>query len=161
VIRAATVEDLPAILAIYNHAVLHTTATADHTVQTPEARRAWFDEHIAQGLPVIVFVDADKVIGWGALNRYHTRFGYRFSVENSVYVDEAARGRGVGRALLEELIGLARRLGLHVMVASVDATNPASLQLHKRFGFVEAGRLREVYQKFDRWLDVIYLQLLL
>jgi L-amino acid N-acyltransferase len=160
-IRDATVEDLPAILAIYNHAVLHSTSTADHTVQTPEARRAWFDERRAQGLPVIVFVDAETVIGWGALNRYHSRFGYRFTVENSVYVEEGARGRGVGKLLLEELIAGARKLGMHAIVASIDATNPASLALHKRFGFIEVGRFYQVIHKFDRWLDVVYLQLLL
>jgi phosphinothricin acetyltransferase len=160
VIRAATVDDLPAILTIYNHAVLHTTATADHVVQTLKARRAWFDERMAQGLPVIVFEEGE-VLGWGALNRYHARFGYRFTVENSVYVGEAARGRGIGKRILEELVTLARKLGLHAIIASIDATNPASLALHQRFGFVEVGRFHEVIHKFDRWLDVVYYQLLI
>lgn len=160
-VRAATVEDLPAILDIYNYAVLKTTATADQTPQTLEARQAWFDERTAQGMPVLVAVDGAEVLGWGALNRYHARVGYRFTVENSVYVAESAQGRGVGRALLAELVEAARRGGYHAIVAVLAGDNEASTKLHARFGFVEMGRLRELIYKFDRWIDVVYLQLLL
>jgi L-amino acid N-acyltransferase YncA len=160
-VRAATVEDLPAIVDIYNHSVLHSTATADFTPQTLEARRSWFDERTTQGLPVIVAVEGAEVLGWGALNRYHARIGYRFTVENSVYVAESAQGRGVGRALLSELVEAARHGGYHAVVAVLAGDNAASTALHARFGFVEMGRLREIMHKFDRWIDVVYLQLLL
>jgi phosphinothricin acetyltransferase len=161
VIRAATVDDLPAIVDIYNQAVLHTTATADHAPQTLEARRAWFDERAAQGMPVIVAVLDGNVVGWGALNRYHARIGYRFTVENSVYVAENAQGRGVGKALLAELVAAARRGGYRTIVAVLAGGNEASTKLHERFGFVEMGRLRDLVHKFDRWIDVVYLQLML
>jgi phosphinothricin acetyltransferase len=160
-LRAATVEDLPAIVDIYNQAVLRSTATADYVEQTLPARRAWYDERMSQGMPVIVAVESERVLGWGALSRYHARPGYRFTVENSLYVDESARGRGVGRALLGELVEAARRGGFHAVVAVLAGDNDASTALHRRFGFVEMGRLRELITKFDRWIDVVYLVLLL
>ncbi len=161
-VRAATVEDLPAILEIYNHVVLHSTATADETPRSLEARRAWFDEHVTQGLPVIVATDEEgRVLGWGSLNRYKERTGYRFTVENSVYVAESARGRGVGRALLAEQVAAARRLGMHAILAGIDGDNAASMALHSKQGFVEVARLKQVVYKFERWLDVIYLELLI
>jgi L-amino acid N-acyltransferase len=160
-VRAATLDDLTAIREIYNHAVLHTTATADHDPQTLEARHKWFEERTAQELPVIVAVAEGEVVGWGALNRYHSRYGYRFTVENSVYVAESWRGRGVGRVLLAELVAAARRLKFHAIIAALDGENAVSRALHERFGFVEVGRMREVMHKFDRWLDVLYLELLL
>lgn len=160
-VRQATLEDLPAVVDIYNQAVLHTTATADFTAQTLEARRAWFDERRAQGLPVLVAVEDGAVVGWGALNRYHARIGYRFTVENSVYVAESAQGRGVGKALLGELVTAARQGGYHAIIAVLAGDNQASTALHQRFGFVEMGRLCEIIHKFDRWIDVVYLQLML
>jgi L-amino acid N-acyltransferase len=160
-VRAATADDLPGILEIYNHVVRNSTATADLEPQTPEARRRWFDEHADAGLPVWVAELDGRVLGFAALNRHRERPGYRFTVENSVYVAAEARGRGVGRALLEETVAGARRLGLHTILAGVAGDNAASLALHARFGFVEVARFREAVLKFDRWIDVIYLQLLL
>jgi phosphinothricin acetyltransferase len=160
-VRPATVDDLPAIVAIYNQAVMNTTATADVQPQTLEARRAWFDERTAQGMPIFVAVFRGEVVGWGALGRYHTRFGYRFTVENSVYVADDHKGHGVGQALLRELVAAAKRGGYHSIVAVLAGGNEASERLHARFGFVEMGRLRELIYKFDQWIDVVYFQLTL
>lgn len=158
-VRRATLEDCPAILAIYNEAVLTTTATYDLEPRTLEHRLAWFDDHVRNDYVVFVAEDAGgQVVGWSALNRHHDRFGYRFTAENSVYVGAAHRGRGVGGLLLAPLIEAAQTRGLHVILAGVDATNTASLRLHEKFGFVRAGRFREVGHKFGRWLDVLYLQ---
>jgi phosphinothricin acetyltransferase len=158
-VRPARRADCPAILAIYNEAVLTTTATYDVEPRTLAHRQAWFDDHAREGYAVLVAEDAaGQVAGWSSLNRHHDRFGYRFTAENSVYVAAAHRGRGVGSLLLAPLIGAARARGLHVILAGVDATNEASLRLHEKFGFVPAGRFREVGHKFGRWLDVIYLQ---
>ena len=100
-IRPATFDDLPGILEIYNDAVLNTTATYDCAPRTLEHRVAWFEEHERQRLPVFVAVDAaGRVLGWSSLSRYHDRRGYQFTVENSVYVAAAERGRGVGKLLL-------------------------------------------------------------
>jgi len=159
-VRAATVDDLPAIVAIYNQAVMNTTATADVEPQTLEARRAWFDERTAQGMPILVAVFRGEVVGWGALGRYHARFGYRFTVENSVYVADDHQGHGVGGKLLAALVAAAKRGGNHSIVAVLAGGNQASERLHARCGFVEMGRLRELVHKFDQWIDVVYMQLL-
>lgn len=161
-VRPATAGDLPAILAIYNDAVLTTTATYDLEPRTIEHRTAWFEEHQRANLPVFVAgTAAGEVIGWSALNRYHERFGYRFTVENSIYIAAPHRGRGIGRRLLAPLIEAAQARGLHVILAGIDAQNVASLRLHAAFGFQQVAHFREVGHKFGRWLDVIYLQRLL
>ena len=158
-VRPATRDDLPAVLEIYNHAVLHTTASYDYEPRTLEHRTAWFDDHQRTGHPVFVAVDAaGTVVGWSALNRYHDRMGYRFTTENSVYIAEAARGQGVGGLLLAPLISSAKELGLHAIIAAIDAQNEASVRLHAKFGFEKVGLFRQVGYKFDRWLDVVYME---
>jgi len=157
-VKPASEADLPAILEIYNYAVLNTTATADYEPQTLESRKAWYEERLAGGYPVIVGERDGAVIGWAALSPYFPRYGYRFSAENSVYVAPEAQGQGVGRSLLGKLCEEADRMGLHSIIAKVDASNEASLRLHARFGFESAGYFRELIFKFDRWLDVVHLQ---
>jgi L-amino acid N-acyltransferase len=158
-LRAATIDDLPDIVAIYNDAVLRTTATADYHPQSLAQRRDWFDAHQRDGLPMWVAVEAGQLVAWASLNRYHVRPGYRFTVDNSIYVAAHARGRGAGRALLERLVQDARGLGMRSVVAVIDGSNAVSIALHERLGFQEVGRIQDAMFKFDRWLDVVYLQL--
>jgi phosphinothricin acetyltransferase len=161
-IRPATREDLPAILEIYNEAVLNTTATYDYEPRTLEHRIAWFDDHVKLHLPVFVAVDGQaRIVGWSSLNRYQDRAGYRLTTENSVYVVADQRGRGIGRLLMPPLIDAAQTRGLHAILAGIDATNEASLRLHAAFGFERVACLKEVGFKFGRWLDVIYMQRLI
>lgn len=161
-VRPATRDDLPGILEIYNEAVLNTTATYDYEPRTLEHRLAWFEDHERHNYPVFVAVnDAGRVIGWSALNRYHDRKGYQFSTENSVYVAADQRGKGIGRLLLKPLIDAARARGLHAILAGIDAENDASLRLHARFGFEKVAHFKQVGFKFGRWLDVVYMELLL
>lgn len=158
-VRPATRGDCPAILAIYNEAVLTTTATYDVAPQSLAERQAWFEAHESSGHAVFVAeTAAGEVAGWSSLNPHHHCRGYRFTAENSVYVAAAHRGRGVGALLLAPLIEAARARGLHVILAVVDAANAASLRLHEKFGFERAGCFREAGRKFGRWLDVLYLQ---
>lgn len=158
-IRPATEADLPGLLEIYNDAVLHTTATYDYEPRTLEQRRQWFEDHQRDNYAVFVAADeAGRIVGWSALNPYHARPGYRFTTENSVYIAADRRGQGIGKQLLEPLIEAARSRGLHVIIAAIDATNEASLRLHARFGFEQVGHFKQVGFKFDRWLDVIYLE---
>jgi L-amino acid N-acyltransferase len=160
-IRDATEQDVARILEIYNHQVLHSTCTADEQPVTLEARLDWFRHRRELDLAVLVLESASSVVGWASLNPYSPKSGYRFSVENSVYVEPAHQGRGFGRMLLAESIRRARLRGLHAIVASLDGENVASYKLHQEFGFVEVARYPQLFFKFGRWLDVVHLQLLL
>ena len=161
-IRAATAADLPGILEIYNDAVLKTTATYDYEPRTLEHRTEWFEDRQRERYPILVAVEeSGQVKGWSALNPFHARFGYRFTAENSVYVAETARGRGVGKALLGPLVEAGRARGLHAIIAAIDAANEASLRLHAAFGFEQVGHFKQTGFKFDRWLDVVYMERLL
>jgi len=162
IIRPATREDLPGILAIYNDAVINTTASYDYEPRTLDHRIAWFEDHAKHNLPIFVAVDgAGRVVGWSALNRFHDRMGYRFTSENSVYVAADQRGKGVGKLLMAPLVKAARERGLHAIIAAIDAANEASIRLHAGFGFERVALLKQVGFKFDRWLDVVYMELLL
>jgi len=161
-VRPATRDDLPGILEIYNEAVLNTTATYDYEPRTLEHRAAWFEDHVKNNLPVFVGVNEDgRIVGWSALNSYHDRKGYQFNTANSVYVAADQRGRGIGRSLMQPLIEAARQRGLHAILAGIDAQNEASIRLHGSFGFVQVAHFKQVGFKFDRWLDVVYMELLL
>ncbi|MHB8522625.1 MAG: GNAT family N-acetyltransferase [Limisphaerales bacterium] len=161
-VRHATRADLSGILEIYNEAVLNTTASYDYEPRTLEHRSAWLDDHVRSNYPVFVAVDGHgRVVGWSALNRFHDRAGYRFTTENSVYVAVDQRGRGIGTLLMPPLIEGARGLGLHAILAVIDATNEPSIRLHARFRFERVGCFKEVGYKFGRWLDVVYMELLL
>ncbi len=161
-IRPATAADLPGILEIYNEAVLNTTATYDYEPRTLEQRAAWFEERTREGYPVFVAVDeSGRVLGWSALNPFHARIGYRFTAENSVYVAADRRGKGLGKLLLPPLIAGAQAKGLHAIIAAIDAENTASIRLHAAFGFEKVGHFKQTGFKFNRWLDVVYLERLL
>lgn len=161
-VRVATQADLPAITAIYNEAVQNTTATYDCEPQTLEARQRWFDDHLTSNHPIHLALNGDgRVTGWAALSRFRERPGYRFTVEDSIYVAADQRGRGIGTLLLPTLITAARERGFHAMIGAIDADNKVSLRLHARFGFEQVAHLRQVGFKFGRWLDIIYVELLL
>ena len=158
-IRRAVRSDCTGILEIYNDAVLKTTATYDYEPRPLEHRLAWFDDHQRTGHAIFVAEAADgRIVGWSALNRYHDRMGFRFTSENSIYVAEASRGQGLGARLLEPLIPAAAGIGLRVIIAAIDAQNTASLRLHARFGFEQVGLFKRVGFKFDRWLDLAYME---
>lgn len=161
-IRAAHAGDIPGILAIYNDAVANTTAIWNDTPVDLENRRAWLGEKQRSGYPVLVAAAGDgAVLGYAAFGNWRPWDGYRHTVEHSVYVRQDARGRGVGKALMVQLIHCAETMGKHVMVAGIDAQNEASIRLHTQLGFEEAGLLREVGTKFGRWLDLVFMQLTL
>ncbi len=157
-IRDADEPDLPRILAITNHAILHTTAVWSLSPTTMDARRAWLRERVAGGFPVLVADAAGTVLGFASYGAFRPWEGYRYTVEHSIYVHPEAQGRGVGRALLTALIADAGRRGFHVMIGGIEAGNTASVALHKWAGFEDAGVLREVGRKFDRWLDLLFMR---
>lgn len=160
-IRKATEQDLPAMLAIYNDVILNTTAVYDYQPHTIEARQQWWDTKQQQGFPVFVAEEEDRLLGFSSIGPFRAWAAYKYSVENSIYVDSSARGKGVGKLLMPPLIEAARQLDMHTIISGIDATNEASLQLHRNFGFEEVAHFKQVGYKFGRWLDLKFLQLLL
>jgi len=159
-IRPATESDLVAINDIYNHYVQNSTSTYQEEPESLDNRRQWFRHH-GDKYPVIVAETGGQVVGWASLSAYHARSAYRHTVENSVYVHHQHHRRGIGSLLLQELIVRARQLGHRAIIAGIDADQPASVALHAKFRFKPVGHLEQVGFKFDRWLDVLYMELIL
>ncbi|MBW4024918.1 MAG: N-acetyltransferase [Proteobacteria bacterium] len=159
--RNATEDDLPAILAITNDAILNTTSSWNVHPTTLEARRQWLHDRQAAGLPVLVGDIDGAVAGFGSYGSFRAWDGYALTVEHSIYVEAGFRQRGVGRRLLAALIDHATAGGKHVMMGVISADNEVSIRLHEQFGFTTVGRLPEVGRKFDRWLDLVLMQRIL
>lgn len=159
IIRDATEADLPAILAIYNHAVAETTAIWNEILIDLENRRAWLEARRARGFPVLVAIHDGKVAGYASYGDWRAFDGYRHTVEHSVYVEKSQHGRGIGKALMAALIERARAAGVHVMIAAIEAGNQGSIALHEKLGFTLVGIHREVGRKFGRWLDLAMMEL--
>lgn len=159
-IRPAVAADSEAIAAIWNHEVLHTSATTDTEPRGLDAQHAWLATHGPRH-PVIVAVEGGEVVAFGALSAYRTKPAYAWTVENSVYVRDGWRGKGLGGALLDRLLALAREHGHRSVIARITASNEASLVLHQRCGFVRVGHERQVAFKRGIWLDVVTLQRIL
>lgn len=157
VLRPASESDLPSITEIYNQAVLRATGTFDTEPKTLEAQRDWFAKHGASH-PVIVAEETGTIVGWASVSPYSDRCAYARTAEVSVYIDEKARGRGLGGELLEGILSAGKKAGLLQILARVTEGNEASLRLHTKRGFFEAGRLRQVGEKFGKVLDVHILQ---
>lgn len=159
--RLARTEDSEAIRAIYNREVLESTVTFDLVPRSQEDQLAWMDEH-SGAWPAVVAVDPGGIVrGFGSLSPYRSRPAYRTTVEDSVYVDESARGQGVGKGLLAELVRLAGSHGFHTVIARIVGGHDASISLHKACGFDVIGVEREVGRKFGKWLDVVLMQRLI
>ena len=159
-LRPATTADLADINAIYNHYVLISTCTYQTEPETTAARAAWFAAHGPEH-PIMVAEQNGAIVGWGSLSRFHARAAYSRTVENSIYVHPKHQRQGIGAALLAEQIERAGALGHQTIIAGIDAKQSASVGLHARFGFKQVGYLVRVGFKFDRWLDVIYMQRML
>jgi len=155
-------EHLEAIRGIYNHEIEHTTALYEYEPRSVETMVSWWAAKQAAGLPVLgIEAEPGVLAGFASWGPFRPFPAYVHTVEHSVYVDSRFRRRGVGRALLAALVEEARRRDLHTLVGVIDATNAASISLHRRLGFTHGGTVREAGFKFGRWLDVEYWQLLL
>ncbi|MBW3669436.1 MAG: GNAT family N-acetyltransferase [Actinobacteria bacterium] len=161
-VRLAELGDAEAIRDIYNREVTGSTVTFDLVPRTLEEQHAWLAEH-AGAHPAVVAVDGaqGRVVGFGSLSPYRSRPAYATSVEDSVYVHESARGAGVGRRLLGELVRLAELHGFHAVMAKIVGGHDASIALHQSCGFEIVGVEKEIGRKFGRWLDVVLMQRLL
>jgi L-amino acid N-acyltransferase YncA len=159
-IRQATSGDAEAIREIYNYYVERSTCTFQLMPDTPEQRLSWLSDR-SPAHPVTVAEEEGQIIGWGSLSAWNKREAYARTVEASVYIRHDAHRRGLGRALLLDLIERARALGHHTIVGGACTEQTASLALQQALGFQEIGHFREVGFKFGRWLDVAYSQLIL
>jgi L-amino acid N-acyltransferase YncA len=160
-VRLVRPEDGEAVLGIYNAEVLGGTATFDLVPRSPAEQRQWLEEH-AGAHPAVVAVDGPGAVrGFASISPYRPRPAYRTTVEDSVYVHPKARGEGVGKALLTEILRLAALHGFHAVVARINAEGEASIALHRSCGFALVGTERQVGRKFNRWLDVVIMEKLL
>ena len=167
-IRLVEPRDSEPIRAIYNVEVVGGTTTFDLVTRTVEEQRAWVDRHRGAH-PAIVAVEdpspggrgADTVLAFGVIAPYRNRAAYATTVESSVYVHGDHRGRGIGRAVVTELVRLAGDHGFHTVIARISGNNEASIALHQACGFETVGVEREVGRKHGRWLDVVEMQRML
>ncbi|MFP4595465.1 GNAT family N-acetyltransferase [uncultured Ralstonia sp.] len=151
-----------AILAIFNEAILNSTALYDYKPRAPQSMVAWFEAKRAGGFPVVGVEGNDgALLAFGSYGTFRAWPAYKYSVEHSVYVHKDHRGRGLGRVVMQELIAAARKNDVHAMIGGIDATNAGSIALHARLGFRHVGTLPQVGFKFGRWLDLAFYQLLL
>jgi len=159
-IRDARADDVPAIQAIYAHHVL--TGLGTFETEPPDATemRRRFDAIAAARFPYLVHTDDQhRVLGYAYANYFRTRAAYRYTVEDSIYVDPTATGRGIGRALLLELVARCATRGLHQILAVIgDSANASSIGLHRACGFSHVGTMKDIGRKFDRWVDVVIMQ---
>jgi len=161
IIREAEHRDLPIILEIMNEAITNTTSIYDYGIRTKQFSENWFDKKRLDKMPVFVCEANDATVAYGSYGIFRAWDAYKYSVEHSIYVHKDFRGQGIGKKLLISLIDRARKDGYHTMIAGVDASNTNSCDFHKKLGFQEIGKFREVGYKFDRWLDLVFLQLML
>lgn len=154
-IRKAEIADLEALLEIYNYEVINGTATLDLVPRTYEQRKVWFDNHNVDNHPLYVAVIDGSVVGYASLSAYREKEAYNGTAELSVYVHHAHRGKGVARALMEEILAYARNeASLHTLVSVITAGNEASIQMNIKFGFEYCGTIRNAAVKFGRFIDI-------
>ncbi len=158
-IRPSQASDLPAITAIYAHHVLHGTGTFETIPPTQEDMAQRQADVAARGLPWLVVEEEGQVLGYAYCQWFKPRPAYRFSAEDSIYLHPDARGRGLGRLLLEALAREAQARGVRKLIAVIgDSANAASIGLHRSVGFTDAGAIRSCGWKFGRWLDIVLME---
>jgi phosphinothricin acetyltransferase len=152
----------PQILSIFNDAIATSTALWDYHPRTSAMMDGWFGAKEAAQFPVIGLVDdADRLVAFGSYGTFRAWPAYKYSVEHSVYVERANRGKGLGTAVLLALIEQATREGYHTLIGGIEARNTASIALHEKCGFELCGTIRQAGFKFGEWLDLSFYQLLL
>ena len=151
-----------AILEIFNEAIVNSTALYDYKPRTQESMIAWFKAKEAGRFPVIGITASDnQLLGFASYGTFRAWPAYKYSVEHSVYVHKNHRGKGIGLALMQQLITVAKDQQYHTMIGGIDIANTSSIALHERLGFTHAGTIKQAGFKFGRWLDLGFYQLLL
>lgn len=157
-VRRATLNDLEAIMTIYNHAILHTTAVYTYEPTNIEERRQWLAQKERDGYPVFVYENEGTVLGFATYGPFRNWPAYQYTIEHSIYVSPDARRQGVASQLLKVVIEDATANGYQTIVAGIDDSNEGSLKLHEKMGFNNIGTLEKVGYKFERWLNLAFYQ---
>ena len=160
-VRPATRSDLPGILAIYNDVITTSTAVYADVPVTMASRVEWYEGRQKADYPVLVAAEGNEILGFSSFGDFRAFPGYRFTVEHSVHIAAAARGRGLGSALVRALLPLAREAGKHVILGGIDADNAGSIRFHEKLGFAKVAHMPQVGFKFGRWLDLVFMQQIL
>jgi phosphinothricin acetyltransferase len=158
-IRPAQDADISTILEIFNYEIRNSTVVYHYDERSYEDQLQWLADKNQAEMPVYVAENDTTILGFGTYGIFRPWEGFKFSVEHSVYVDKNARGLGIGKSILSKLIQIAKQNDLRIMIAGIDASNKKSIDFHEQFGFYEVGTFKEVGFKFDRWLDVTFMQL--
>jgi phosphinothricin acetyltransferase len=162
IVRCFRDRHAPPILAILNDAIVNSTALYEYRPLALESMEPWFRAKIEADLPVLGMESgAGELMGFATYGSFRTRPAYKYTVEHSVYVKAEHRGKGVGGALMRELIRVAIEQDRHVMIGGIDAENASSIAFHRGLGFEHAGTIRQAGYKFGRWLDLAFYQLIL
>lgn len=159
--RFAQQKDLSQIREILNHAIAHTTAVYDYDLRSENDMQNWWKTKRESNHPILVATENNTVVGFCSYGEFRRWQGFYQSMEHSVYVHEQHQGKGIGKTLLAELLNEAKRRNVHVLIGGIDADNEASIRLHEKLGFSKTGHLREVGFKFDRYLDLVFMQIIL
>ena len=160
-IRPFEIKDTQSILDIINYNILNSTALYDYKTRDFETQKTILEDKIIKGFPVIVAECDGKLVGFGMYSEFRFREAYKFTVEHSVYVSPNEMGKGIGKMIMAHLIIQAKAQGLHTMIGVIDSENKSSITFHEQFGFKTVGIIKESGYKFDRWLDSVFMQLLL
>jgi len=162
IIKPCVEKQLPEILAIFNEAILNSTALYDYKPRTMENMAAWFDAKCKGNYPIIgIFDSSESLLGFGSYGSFRNWPAYKYTIEHSIYVRSDMRGKGLGKILLNEIINSATSQDYHVLVGGIDATNAISIKLHESLGFVYSGTIKHAGFKFGHWLDLAFYQLIL
>jgi len=162
IIDCSYAQHAPAILDIFNEAIANSTALYDYRPRSLETLQRWFESKAAGNFPVLGAVDdSGRLLGFASYGPFRAFPAYKYTAEHSVYVQVDWRGRGLGRALMQQLLARAREQQYHVLIGGIDVGNAGSIALHRALGFVHAGTIRQAGFKFGRWLDLAFYQLVL
>ncbi|AEW86278.1 N-acetyltransferase [Flavobacterium columnare] len=160
-IKEAKFEDLLEILEIINYEILNSTSIWEYDIRTLEQQQKIFEEKKINNQPFLIAIKENKIVGFGTYGSFRFKIGYQFTAEHSVYVHKDFHGNGIGSLLLKELIKIAKKEKIHTLIGVIDSENLGSLAFHKKLGFQEVGHIKETGFKFNKWLDSIFVQILL
>ena len=153
--------DAPFIMEIINDSILHTSHNYDYEPKKLEEIQRLFEEKIKNGTPVLVGEIAGEVCGYATYGVFRAKPGYRRTIEHSIYLNAKAQGKGLGTEMMKQLIEIAKSQNYHVMIAGMDSENTGSYRFHERLGFTEVARIPEVAFKFNKWLCLVLMQLII